>query len=57
MSIDGAGAIRESEGPEQESMLNGLKSVADESFVQYRKGIKGQIYWDCLTAQGLDDEL
>ena len=51
--------MRESESvvPEQESVLNALRSVGDESFVQYRKGIKGQIYWDCLTAQGLEDEL
>ena len=51
--------MRESESfvPEQESTLNALRSVGDESFVQYRNGIKGQIYWDCLTAQGLEDEL
>ena len=52
--------MRESEsvGPsQQESVLIALKSVGDESFVEYRKGIKGQIYWDCLTAQGLEDEL
>lgn len=45
--------MRESEsvGPEQqESVLIALKSIGDESFVEYRKGIKGQIYWDCLTA-------
>ena len=38
----------ESEG--HESALRRLTEVAGESFVDYRKGIKGQIYWDCLTA-------
>ena len=39
--------------PDFQPLANSLRS--QNSFAEYKKGVKGQIYWDCLVEEGEEE--